>query len=170
MFLLLFNYFLAVVCFDFLADRMPYENWAENITVLETNQWYLWTDFVNHFRKLRDMPFTHYPSIIRDHVMVFCRDYPDFSEEVSEYIRFPDDVIYINGAYGISSIMRGLLRAADLPKPLPPEDIVKAKENYYDWLEKLFEVIDTVETHKLVDHGCFDQESFERKYNLTWTE
>jgi hypothetical protein len=149
---------------------MPYENWSENATVIETNQWFLWTDFVHHFRKLRNMSFTHYPTMIRDHVMVFARDYPDFSEEVTEYNRFPFDAIYINAAYLISSLMMGLMRAADVPKPLPPEEVAKAKEKYYEILEKIFDVIDTTETHKLIEYGCFDQEAFERKYNLSWVD
>lgn len=149
---------------------MPYENWSEHATVIETNQWFLWSDFVNHFRKLRDMSFTHYPSVIRDHVMVFSRDYPDFSEDVSEYIRFPEDAIYINVCVMVGTYMMGLLRASDIPKPLPAEEIIKAKEKYYDCLEQIFEVIDTVETHKLIEYGCFDQEAFERKYNLTWVD
>lgn len=102
--------------------------------------------------------------------MVFSRDYPDFSEEVSEYMRFPSDAIYINAAYMVGGYMMGLLRAADIPKPLPPEEVVRAKDKYYEWLEKLFDVIDTIETHKLIEYGCFDQESFERKYNLSWVD
>lgn len=108
--------------------------------------------------------------MIRDHVMMFTRDYPEFSEDVSEFVRFPEGVIYINGSYMLCGYILGLLRAADLPKSIVGEELVKAKDIYYDHLEKIFNIIDTTETHKLYEYGCFDQESFERKYNLTWLD
>lgn len=145
---------------------MPYLNWSQSKSITELNEWYLWTDFVDHFRKLRIKSFVEDLAGVRAHVLSFSSKRVHFS--VSK--RLPENVVYINISQEVMRDITGLLCATDIPKALLWFELSKAKEDYYKSLQSILTIIDITNAAQLYEYGCADRDTFERKFSLTWVD